>query len=155
MSADEWKRWRERESRSDLRKRRLAEAVTKLSSFGRLIFAPQRRAERRRELLRRGLRTHLRKVAAARRLRVAGGRVVDMLRAARDERAARGARVSGATRVVTVVDTVRSKLAASRARHKAAVPARGRRGGVALVTAAALGPVSADAIAAYVDLGYG
>ena len=41
------------------------------------------------------------------------------------------------------------------ARHKAAVPARGRRGGVALVTAAALGPVSADAIAAYVDLGYG
>ena len=86
---------------------------------------------------------------------MAGGRVVDMLRAARDERAARGARVSGATRVVTVVDTVRSKLAASRARRKAAVPARGRRGGVALVTAAALGPVSADAIAAYVNLGYG
>ena len=63
--------------------------------------------------------------------------------------------VSGATRVVTVVDTVRSKLAASRARRKAAVPARGRRGGVVLVTAAALGPVSADAIAAYVGLGYG
>ena len=57
--------------------------------------------------------------------------------------------------IVTVVDTVRSKLAASRARRKAAVPARGGRGGVALVTAAALGPVSADAIAAYAGLGYG
>ena len=44
-SADEWKQWRARESRSDLRKRGLCEAIKRLSSFGRLIFTPQMRAE--------------------------------------------------------------------------------------------------------------
>ena len=80
---------------------------------------------------------------------------MDMVRDAKAERQRRGGRVSGATRTGTVVATVRSRMqvAAGPARG-AALTARSRRG-TALVTAAALGPVSADAIAAYVSLGYG
>ena len=155
VSGDEWREWRSRESEAARRLRHHDGAIVRLVKFGELIFTPAKRAAARRLALQRGLRAHIRRMEAARRFQAAGRSVLGMVGEARAERTQRDGRVSGATRVATVVSTVLSRLQGGRAgRVPRAIRAPATRR-PALCIAAALGPVSFDMLGQYERLGYG
>ena len=150
LTGTEWKKWRDRESPSDRRARRIEESI-KFLRFASLAHAKVTRRERARERLARCLRRSLRQRLVAARWQRAGRRVAGRALIARAKQG-RG-RVH---RDSTVLNTVWGEYRPARARRQTRLhdrPTRTRR--PHLTRAAVTGRVAVAVLTRYENLGVG